>query len=433
MYSPSFARHPRRPGFSFPPSRLRLITVMLLMVGLTQLGAKPEPAAAQTVSPSAAADSLAAAMGFDRFKLRGRLQVDVGHIGGGARLENRDLGTLVDIRRVRIGAEGEKDGFGFLVEVDFAGNDVSVEDGFGYWTDGRWRVMVGNLKPAVSMEEQSDDLFVPFMERAAFTTAFGFGFSLGAAVAYAGDDVSLRGGVLSTRSLNDPSAKEGYIPNARLTYAPKVAAARLHFAASLRYRKRPSRDGTLGYAREPQIHQPQVALVDTGPLPVSRDLFMGVEGGVFAGPFYAAAEWGWLGARLGGPEAGTAHFSGGYAGMGYVLTGERTPFDPTSGTIGALAPAHPFGKGGKGALVAHLRFDRIDLDDLSHAVTGGRQNAFMAGATWIPVTHVRLLVNITHLEVRGGPTIERLRRRTGNLAVRRFSANVIGMRAQIHW
>lgn len=432
MYSPSFARHPRRPEFSFCSSRSCLAVIVLMMLAPVLVAAN-RPAAVRADPEPADEDGVAAAMGLDRFKLRGRLQVDVGHIGGGARLADRNLGTLVDIRRVRLGAEGEKDGFGFVVEVDFAGNDVSVEDGFGYWTDGRWRLMVGNLKPAVSMEEQSDDLFVPFMERAAFTTAFGFGYSVGAAVAYAGDDFSLRGGVLSTRSLNDPSSKEGYIPNLRLTYAPKVAAARLHLAASLRYRKRPSRDGTLGYAREPQIHQPQVTLVDTGPLPVSRDLFLGVEGGVFAGPFYAAAEWGWLGARLRGPEAGTARFSGGYAGMGYVLTGERAPFDPSSGTIGALAPAHPLGKGGKGALVAHLRFDRIDLDDPSRAVTGGRQNAFMAGATWIPVTHVRLLVNITHLEVHGGPTIERLRLRTGNPALRRFSANVIGMRAQIHW
>ena len=395
--------------------------------------------AAAPVDPAAAGDASAAAsspiapplFGFDKFKLRGRLQVDFGRVGAPSALADPALGSFTNIRRARLGAEGEKDGFGFVLEVDFAGNDVSVEDGFAYWDDGTFRLAVGNLKPAVSMEEQSDDLFSPFLERAAFTTAFGFGYSVGAAAGMRGENYSLQAGLLSTRSLNESAASDGYIPSFRATFSPRLAGGRLHLAASTRYRKEPSPDDRVRYSRVPQIHNPDIAFIDTGDLDVKSDLFLGAEAGAFFGPLYVTGEWGSLSARTAVGAQSKAHFGGGYLGAGYSLTGESYPYDPRSGTTGRLVPDRPLASGGPGAFAINLRFDFLELNDLQLGIDGGKQGAVMAGITWIPHANARVLATFSRLRVNGGPFAAAANPNQPQRT--RFGANVIGVRAQIDW
>ncbi|RMD90690.1 MAG: hypothetical protein D6807_01270 [Alphaproteobacteria bacterium] len=382
--------------------------------------------------PSSEASPIAPPMfGFDKFKLRGRLQVDFGQIGAPSALDDPALGTFTTIRRARLGAEGEKDGFGFVLEVDFAGNDVSVEDGFAYWDNGTFRIAVGNLKPKVSMEEETDDLFSPFLERAAFTSAFEFEYTIGAAASMHGENYSLHAGLQSTRSLNHSAASDGYIPSFRATFSPKLAGGRLHLAASTRYRKKPTEDGRVHYRREPQIHNTDIAFVDTGDLGVRSDLFLGVETGAFFGPFYVTGEWGSLKARLSEQPRSKADFGGGYLGAGYILTGESYPYDPRSGTTGRIVPDRPLASGGPGAFAINLRFDFLELNDVALGIDGGKQGAVMTGITWIPHANARLLATYSRLRVNGGPFAAAAN--AGNPARTRFGSNVFGLRAQIDW
>ncbi|MFQ5346936.1 MAG: OprO/OprP family phosphate-selective porin [Rhodothalassiaceae bacterium] len=399
------------------------LATALILSSVGAVAGEGAPAAVSAIAPPM--------FGFDRFKLRGRLQVDFGQIGAPSARDDPALGTFTTVRRARLGAEGDKDGFGFVLEVDFAGNDVSVEDGFVYWDDGTFRIAVGNLKPKVSMEEETDDLFSPFLERAAFTTAFEFGYTIGAAASMHGENYSLQAGLLSTRSLNESAASDGYIPSFRATFSPALAGGRLHFAASTRYRKKPAEDGRVHYRREPQIHNTDIAFVDTGELAVQSDLFLGAETGAFLGPFYVTGEWGSLKARLSGQPRSTANLLGGYLGAGYILTGESYPYDPRSGTTGRIVPERPFASGGPGAFAVNLRFDFLELNDVALGIDGGKQGAVMAGITWIPHANTRLLATYSRLRVNGGPFAAVAN--PGNPARTRFGANVFGLRAQIDW
>jgi phosphate-selective porin OprO/OprP len=370
--------------------------------------------------------------GFENFKVRGRIQADFGAVEGQSRFNDPGLGTTSEVRRVRIGAQGEFDDFFYVVEVDFADNNVSVEDAFLVWDADPLDVIIGHHKPWVSLEEQSDDLLVPFMERAAFTNAFQFGYDLGISVAKVGDDYSLRAGILHAGDLSGDDEAEGFIPSARVTYSPEIGdTTRLHLAASARHREDPTSNGMVQYSRRPQVHTTDTRFVDTGSIGVDADTFYGAEIGMFSGPFYATAEWGALHVNTTTPGVDSADFGGGYVGAGYVLTGETIPYDPGSGTIGRVSPASPVHKDGFGALVANARFDYIDLTDAGAGINGGEQSAFMAGLTWIPHEHVRFLLNYSLVHVNGGPFGAIAN--PGNPADDNFSANVVGFRTQVDW
>lgn len=370
--------------------------------------------------------------GFANFKIRGRLQADFGSVSGQDRFGEPGLGSTSEVRRVRIGAQGDIGDFSYVAEIDFADNNVSVEDAFMVWHTGTVDLIVGQHKPWVSMEEQSDDLFVPFMERAAFTTAFEFGFLLGGSVVHSGPNYSLRAGILSSGSLSGDDTANGYVLSSRANFSPEIGnAGRLHLAASIRHREDPSNSGAVQYRRRPQIHSSDVRFVDTGPLAIDQDTFYGVELGAIFGPFYATAEWGFLTADASVPGAADPDFNGGYIGAGYFFTGESLPYDPSAGNIGGLKPNNPVGQGGMGALAAHIRYDRLDLTDLGAGIDGGEQAAWMIGLTWYPIEYVRFLLNYYHLEVDGGPfaAIANIADPSNNS----FTADVIAVRAQIHW
>ena len=73
-------------------------------------------------------------------------------------------------------------GFGYKFELDFAGNDVAVTDAFLSYESGNAELKIGQLNNFQSLEELTSSLHTSFIERAAFTDAFGFERRVGAAV-----------------------------------------------------------------------------------------------------------------------------------------------------------------------------------------------------------------------------------------------------------
>ena len=80
------------------------------------------------------------------------------------------------IRRARLGAHGTvfKD-IDYIVDVDFANNNVSLSDAYLQYTGWPLGIRIGHFKTFNSLEELTSSNYITFMERAAFTRAFGLG------------------------------------------------------------------------------------------------------------------------------------------------------------------------------------------------------------------------------------------------------------------
>ncbi|MFN2258381.1 MAG: porin, partial [Parasphingopyxis sp.] len=119
------------------------------------------------------------------FKPFGRIQYDVGYVGD-PDLNDPGLGFSNELRRGRLGVEGDiPGGFGYKLELDFAEGGVEITDAILTYDAGDFDLTVGQHNPFQTLEELTSSRFISFMERAAFTDAFGFERRVGASVGYA--------------------------------------------------------------------------------------------------------------------------------------------------------------------------------------------------------------------------------------------------------
>src|SRR5918996_609353 len=114
------------------------------------------------------------------FKVRGRLQYDVGYVSnpdddpnGG--LITRNLGFNTRARRLRLGVEGTiPGGLGYKAEMDFANASVGFGDVILTYTptNSPFNIAIGNQETNNGLEQISSSRWSSFIERAAFDDAF---------------------------------------------------------------------------------------------------------------------------------------------------------------------------------------------------------------------------------------------------------------------
>jgi phosphate-selective porin OprO/OprP len=398
---------------------------------------KAKPAAATPVTVAAAAPAAPAAAEAKKESLTakpfGRLQYDVAHVGRPHGLADRGLGFSNEVRRARIGLEGTiPGGFGFKVEADFADNEVELTDAYlSYKASKQLALTLGQHNNFQSLEEITSSRFLSFMERAAFTDAFGFERRVGVSgtltrgdlIAQAGvftdniDDLSGASGAAGVGDENDAVGVDG-----RLVYAPKLGAAQLHLGASAHWRDNNDL-ATFGpatrFRQRPFVHTTDTRFISTPALRVGRETSYGLEGAFIRGPLHATGELHWL--RADTLTAGASPtFFGGYAEVGYYLTGETRGYK--GGRWDRTKVLKPMGQGGLGALQLNLRYDRLDLSD--DGVIGGTQRGYAAGLVWILQDHVRFLLNYAHLRYSDAAIVPP----SGD---RDYGVNVVGARAQV--
>jgi phosphate-selective porin OprO/OprP len=364
----------------------------------------------------------------------GRLQIDVAHVGPPVGLADRGLGFGTEVRRARIGVEGSLSGdFGYRLEVDFADNELEVIDAWlSYKASRRLGLTLGQHNNFQSLEELTSSRYLSFMERAAFTDAFGFErrvglsgtYTTGAVLAQAGlftdniDDLSGTSGAVA--GLGDENDSHG--ADARLVYAPKLGGGQLHLGGSAHWHNAGdvARFGpATRYRQRPFVHATDVRFLSTEGLRVGEELSYGLEAAWLRGPLHAIGELHWL--RADTLSAGVSPtFFGGYAEVGYYLTGETRGYK--GGRWDRTKVLKPLGGGGWGALQLNLRYDHLDLND--DGVVGGRQHALGASLIWIPQDNVRFLLNYGYLSYEEAflPTL------TGD---RSYGVSVVGARAQV--
>lgn len=372
-------------------------------------------------APAPAADSepvstLAKSDGWS-FKPRGRLMFDAGFTNAPDSTGASD-GFGNEVRRARLGASGDMPGgFGYKFEVDFAGNEISVADAILSYENGPIEIAIGQHNNFQSLEELTSSLHTTFIERAAFTDAFGFERRLGASVTYARGDVLAQAGVF-TDNLEDTDSKNRGA-DARIVFMPKAGDTQLHFGGSFHYNDLDDPAAQLRYRQRPLVHFTSQRFIDTRSMGADSETGYGLEAAAIAGRFHAAAEGYWQSVDMPG-VADDPTFFGGYVEAGVFLTDDTRGYK--GGKFDRTKPSSPVGEGGIGSVQFTLRYDHLDLNDAG--IVGGRQAGYFAALVWKPTDYTALMLNYGRLQY----TDAILPTAGGDTS---YGVDAIGMRAQI--
>ena len=372
-------------------------------------------------APAPAADSepvstLAKSDGWS-FKPRGRLMFDAGFTNAPDSTGASD-GFGNEVRRARLGASGDMPGgFGYKFEVDFAGNEISVADAILSYENGPIEIAIGQHNNFQSLEELTSSLHTTFIERAAFTDAFGFERRLGASITYARGDVLAQAGVF-TDNLEDTDSKNRGA-DARIVFMPKAGDTQLHFGGSFHYNDLDDPAAQLRYRQRPLVHFTTQRFIDTRSMGADSETGYGLEAAAIAGRFHAVAEGYWQSVDMPG-VADDPTFFGGYFEAGVFLTDDKRGYK--GGKFDRTKPSGPVGEGGIGSVQFTLRYDHLDLNDAG--IVGGRQAGYFAALVWKPTDYTALMLNYGRLQYKDAilPTA------SGDTS---YGVDAIGMRAQI--
>lgn len=352
------------------------------------------------------------------FTPRGRLMFDAGTLSAPDSV-SADAGFGNEVRRARIGASGDlPGGFGYKFEVDFAGDEVAVADSILTYDDGSLEIAIGQHNNFQSLEELTSSLHTSFMERAAFTDAFGFERRIGASASYGTGIFLAQLGVFTDNFADTGTDNRGI--DGRIVVMPEIGATQLHFAGSLHYNDLGDEDASVRYRQRPLVHFTSTRFVDSGKLAADNEFGIGLEAAAIAGPFHAVAEG--YRQKVDMPIAGSnPAFFGGYAEAGYFLTAGDTR-GYKGGKFDRVKPANPVGEGGFGSLQVNLRYDYLDLND--GRIVGGIQNGYQASLIWKPTDYTLFSVNYGRLEYDDAalPTAD---------GDRDYGVDAVGVRAQV--
>jgi phosphate-selective porin OprO/OprP len=351
------------------------------------------------------------------FKPFGRLNMDAGTVGLPDSL-GRSSGFGSEMRRARLGLEGDiPGGFGYKVEVDFAGGGGELTDALLTYKDGGLTLTAGQHNNFQSLEELTSSRWSSFIERAAFTDAFGFQRRMGVSAQYSGGDVLVQAGVFSDNV--DELSSHNWSLDGRVVVAPKVNNTQIHLGGSLHLTELEG-GSSVRYRQRPLVHFTSERPIATPSIAASSEFGAGLEAAVINGPFHAVGEAFWQSVNTPGAAA-DPDFFGGYVEVGYFLTsGDKRGYK--GGKFDRTRPHNPVGEGGMGAFQINARYDYLDLND--GAITGGMQNSYQASLVWVPTDYTRLSLSYAHIEYDDSAYA------LAN-GSRSWSSDVLGLRGQI--
>jgi phosphate-selective porin OprO/OprP len=356
------------------------------------------------------------------FKPRGRLMYDFANVSSPDGYSNGGLGFSNEVRRARLGVEGTvPGGFSYKFEVDVANNDVEFADAFLNYKTGDLEFTVGQHNNFQSLDELTSSLHSSFIERAAFTDAFGFERRVGASVQYTKGNLLAQGGVFTDsiadlNSVGDDNNSYGF--DGRLVFAPLMGSNQLHFGASAHYRDLQDAATSVRYRQRPAVHTTDVRFVDTGLIAgAERETGYGLEAAGIFGRFHLAGEAYWQNvARAGFADPS---FFGAYVEGGYFFTGESRGYK--AGKFDRVKVKKGFDQDGWGSLGVNLRWDYLDLN--SKGIVGGTQNAYQASLNWKPVDYILFGLNYAHIIYDDAAIPASVDRN--------YSVDMIGLRSQV--
>lgn len=355
------------------------------------------------------APTIADTTGAFTFKPRGVIEADFAAFN--EREGGYDYNNGTGFRRARIGLEGTAfKWWNYRIEVDFAGNAVSLTDAYLQYTKIPKTILtLGQHKAPFGLESNNSDNYNMFLERGMFTNAFGnvgaerrIGFS----AAYAPKEtINIAAGLFGdnesiTRSNGAPATvtdtpDESWGFNGRATWEPIFDTGKIvHLGLSGFYRtdlKSGDVEDAVRLSDRPNIRVDNGNIADSGVITGVKSLrYAGAEAAAVFGPFTAAGEVGRL--WLDRPDAGNEAFTGFYGYVAYMLTGETRPF--RAGNFDRIRPFKELGKDGLGAFEVALRYDSLNLSDTPVLARAGNDaHSLTLGLNWYFNPYAKLMFN----------------------------------------
>jgi phosphate-selective porin OprO/OprP len=355
-----------------------------------------------------------------QLKPRWRVQYDAASIEGPGGLAG--TGDFDDLRRARVGVDVKMPGgFAARVEAELSTDPIELTDAYLQWSNKRFKILAGQQKAQLPLDEENSNLNISFLERAAFVSAFGYSRRTGVSAHYAKGDWSVAGGIYT-----DPLILLNDVPTNSMSvdfrgfWSPKLGKTSVHLGASYHLRDlNDVGDALQSYRVRPAIRITDTRYIGTTGLAVAKEQRFGFEAAAVTGRFHFASEAHWLKAdrvALADPT-----FFGAYAEAGFFLTNDSRPLK--GGLFGAIEPSSPVGGGGIGAVQVNLRYDYLDLN--SRDIVGGTQNGLLVSLIWTPAKNFRLMGQYSKLKYSDAA-----------IAIggdRSYTVDVIGVRGQISY
>lgn len=349
--------------------------------------------------------------GQQRFKVRGRFQYD---IIANDWDNNTEQGTRSYMRRAFIGAQGRLTDR-WRYKIDFVLNpgaseasttggadDVAVDDAYLEYAGDFFSLVIGENNVTSPLEDRTSSLDIPFIERSSVVNAFGYGRAAGVAYLTTGANwtaaLGVYGDSLNNQDNNFNNDEQASI-NGRFTWAPifenspdGYTLVHLGLVARQRYI---GDDSAVRYRTRPLNGRGNRHIDAGSAMAGESDTTYGVEFAAQYNQFGVTAEY----HRLEGEETAAAggssyEFDGYYVDANWSLTGEPRAYRGNQGSFGAVVPRRPINEGGWGHWDVSARYDYLNLDDpAASATTRGEQTAYALGLNWVPLDHVRFMLN----------------------------------------
>ncbi|MFI4964513.1 MAG: OprO/OprP family phosphate-selective porin [Caulobacterales bacterium] len=354
----------------------------------------------------------------------------------------RDLSSGSDIRRARIGIDGQAFGdWEYNLLLDFGGTGEEdaghIQELWVQYSGLRpFHVRVGAFPPSIGLEDQASTNGALFLERPAVAdiarSLAGGDFRESGEIWGAGErwyaSAAITGrvvGVVNSQAtgVSQPfDSQLGWI--GRLAVLPvRTDHGLIEVGVHGSYVEKPADAGgpdtTLGASRypialqeRPELRVDGTRLISTGGIDARHAGSLGLELAGQYGPFYMQGEYERLkiqrataAAALSDPD-----FSGYYVEGSYILTGERHRFNPATFAFDAPPVDHPFSldDGTWGAFELAARYSDIDLNyhagalgaaPAADAVRGGEQRIMAGGLNWYPNSLVRFILDYQDVRI----------------------------------
>lgn len=331
------------------------------------------------------------------FKVRGRAYMDAI-----SQEVDRETGAdysaqVTRTRTVRLGVEGAwNQNWAYKAEVQVVGGSAAWEDLIlEYKPADNASILVGNFK-TLSLENVTSSRYVTFMERGPYNDVLGVGRVMTAAVKVNGETWTALAAV-SGDSINsadptvvgDNGGSEQVSVQGRVTWAPIVTDTNLvHLGLWARKRDRGDQTG-FGYgARNNTNYGAQ--FTTSGAIGDSDTQIAG-EALWIAGPFSLQGEYANIDIdRTNGLDQSASAY---YLAASWFVTGETRNMEVKKGELGRTKILNPLTAGGPGAVELAVRYDSVDLTDITGVGTAGEYTAWTLGANWHPFPYVRFMAN----------------------------------------
>ncbi|MGY6586695.1 MAG: OprO/OprP family phosphate-selective porin [Wenzhouxiangella sp.] len=378
------------------------------------------PLRAEDTNIQVARFGVESADGSNRFRMRGRVQLDAAYANLGddmrqvARQGNDFPDYGVILRRVRLGALGlMRERWEWQIEADFSENEVDLANVYMAYLADHGRFAVGHFKEPFGMEYATSSRYISFMERSAAADAYKVNREPGIMYETLQPNFYVGVGLFGNGIDYNREVEEGWAVSARASFAPYMNGSDfVHLGGGFNRRVNALDKDADEYLPVRLRAREGTRAIDARL--VGRDDIEGVknftrsnlEFAAGVGSWWTQAEYYRVNLNL-DPSRGDVRvdddsltLDGWYVQTGYFLTGEHKNYRAFSGDFGQQLPNNNFDprNGNWGAFEVLFRYSVADSLEHSRPGRGQKLEHYTAGLNWYLTPEVMTKFNIMYME-----------------------------------